>query len=381
MDKLRILHLEDDSNDAFFVRRALEKAGFDVEIVAASSRDEFLEAIDDDGLDAILVDQGLPGFSGSSALEIARERRPKLPFIIVSGSDDPHRIASSLKAGAADYVLKNQLWRLPGAIRRFQRGGETPGRAADLESRVKALTSQLDAANRELDAFSYSILHDLRAPLRTIAGFAQLVADELAQPGGGNARPYLENIKSESRRMSILLGELAHLAKLARVELNPERVDLSAMAGELADGLRTDSRRKARFSIQSGLVAEADPGLLRIALGQLFSNAWKFTESRDEALIEMGSVTHPDGGLAYFVRDNGVGFDPKHAIHLFAPFQRMHRSDEYPGVGIGLAVVQRIIHRHGGRVWADSAENRGATFLFTLAPEAARPALGSDGNA
>lgn len=372
MDKLRILHLEDDSNDAFFVRRALEKAGFEVEVVPAATRDEFVAAIDGGALDAILVDQGLPGFSGASALEIARERCPKTPFIVVSGSDDPQRISASMRAGAADYVLKSQLWKLPAAIRRSHAAAPAADAPGRLKARVAALSSQLEAANRELEAFSYSVLHDLRAPLRTISGYAQLVGDELGASVPPNAQAYLEHIKAEARRMNLLLGELAQLAKISRIEFAREKVDLSALAGELADGLRGQAARSARFLIQPGLAAEGDPGLLRIAVEQLLDNAWKFTSKRDEAVIEFGRVDHPDGSAAFFVRDNGVGFDPQYASNLFAPFQRMHRSDEYPGAGVGLSIVQRIVHRHGGRIWADSAEGKGATFLFTLPAEPAR---------
>jgi signal transduction histidine kinase len=379
MENLRILHLEDDSNDAFFVRRALEDGGFKVEVVPAASRAEFISAIDRGNLDAILIDQGLPGFNGGTALELAREHCPKVPFIVVSGAADERRIASSLKAGASDYVLKSQLWRLPRAIRRLREAAErnenkTDQRGenkADLDVRVRALAARLDSANREMEAFSYSVLHDLRAPLRTIEGYAQLAGDELAEASVGKAASYLKCIQSEALRMNLLLGGLAEWARLARVELNREKVDLSAMAEELVRGFQeAPGERGTQFLIQPGLGAEGDPGLLRIALGQLLSNAWKFTGARERASIEFGAEAQPDGSTAFFLRDDGIGFDPKHASHLFAPFQRLHRSEDYPGAGVGLALAKRIVQRHGGRIWADAAEGRGATFYFTLPPAA-----------
>jgi light-regulated signal transduction histidine kinase (bacteriophytochrome) len=221
-------------------------------------------------------------------------------------------------------------------------------------------------ANNELEAFSYSVSHDLRAPLRSLDGFSQALMEDCADKLDAEGLDNLWRIRKASQRMGQLIDDLLNLSRLTRVEMNRQIVDLSKMAREAADELRTaDPEREASFAIAEGLVAEADPHLLRIALNNLFSNAWKFTAKRPDARIEFGCAGE-NGNKAFFVRDNGVGFDMAHAGKLFGAFQRLHAMHDFPGTGIGLVTVQRIIHRHGGRVWAESAMQAGATFHFTL---------------
>jgi len=237
---------------------------------------------------------------------------------------------------------------------------------SDLEQRVVERTAQLQTANNELEAFSYSVSHDLRSPLRSLDGFSQALMEDCADKLGAEDLDNLQRIRGASQRMGRLIDDLLNLSRLTRVEMNRQPVDMSKLAREVVADLRAgEPRPDATFSITEGLVAEADPHLVRIALTNLFTNAWKFTAKRPDARIEFGCGGEEAGG-DFFVRDNGVGFDMAHASKLFGAFQRLHAMKDFPGTGIGLATVQRIVHRHGGRIWAESAVDAGATFHFTL---------------
>jgi light-regulated signal transduction histidine kinase (bacteriophytochrome) len=238
-----------------------------------------------------------------------------------------------------------------------------------LEQQVRARTSQLETANKELESFSYSVSHDLRAPLRSLDGFSRALLEDYGSLLGDTGSDYLRRIRAASQHMGHLIDDLLSLASVSRVGLRRMPVDLTALAGAVADDLRqAEPTRDARFIIAAGLRATGDPRLLQVLLQNLLQNAWKFTSTRATARIECGQ-TMQDGTRAYFVRDNGVGFDMAYAHRLFGAFQRLHPSAEFPGTGIGLATVQRIVHRHGGRVWAESQLEQGATFYFTLADE------------
>jgi PAS domain S-box-containing protein len=235
-----------------------------------------------------------------------------------------------------------------------------------LEQRVVERTAQLAAANKELEAFSYSVSHDLRAPLRGIDGFSLMLLEEYAERLDAQGKQYLERLRAASRHMALLIDDLLNLSRVARSEMRLARVDLTAIARSLAEDLRRrHPERDAEIIIADGLTAQGDPGLLRIALGNLLDNAWKFTEKRSGARIEFGCFRNDDKTV-YFVRDNGAGFDMAYADKLFRPFQRLHRPVEFEGTGIGLATVQRILQRHGGRAWGEGVVDRGAVFYFTL---------------
>jgi signal transduction histidine kinase len=225
---------------------------------------------------------------------------------------------------------------------------------------------ELEATNRELEAFSYSVSHDLRAPLRSIEGFSQILLEDYADRLDAEGADYLGRVRAASRHMDSLIDDLLDLSRVSREPLHSELVDLSALAREIAAEIRkSNPQRKAEFVIADSLVANGDANLLRVALENLLNNAWKFTSREEMATIEFGSVPH-DGGLAYYVRDDGAGFDEAYAGKLFGAFQRLHGSEEFEGTGVGLATVQRIVRRHGGRVWAEGAVGEGAAFFFTL---------------
>lgn len=237
---------------------------------------------------------------------------------------------------------------------------------AELEQRVVASTQELRETNRELESFTYSVSHDLRSPLRSIDGFSRILLDRHAQQLDPQARHYLERVRAASQRMGQLIDNLLDLSRIGRSALTPVRVDLSALAERIVADLRErDPERAVEVVIEPRLIAWCDQGLIWVALENLLGNAWKYTGAQPHACIELGCSVS-EGGAIYFVRDNGAGFDMKYADKLFAPFQRLHRADEFEGSGIGLATVQRVIHRHGGRIWADAAPGQGATFYFTL---------------
>ncbi len=241
---------------------------------------------------------------------------------------------------------------------------------AELErrhSRMEQITGELMRANLELEAFSYSVTHDLRAPLRSIDGFSQALVEDLGPALPADARGHVERIRAAPRRMAQLIDDLLTLSKVARAEMKRAPVDLGDLAARAVAELRRQApARDVVVTIAPDMIAAGDARLLLVVLENLLDNAWKFTGPRDQAHVEVGQVAGDGTTRTFYVRDNGVGFDPTYADKLFGAFQRLHAAAEYPGTGIGLATVRRIVHRHGGRVWAESTLHQGACFYFTL---------------
>jgi len=237
---------------------------------------------------------------------------------------------------------------------------------AELEQRVEERTIQLETANKELETFSYSVSHDLRAPLRAIDGFSQAVLEDYADKLDESGKHYLERIRAGAQHMGMLIDDLLKLARVSRATLRNEEIDLSGLAREILANLRKDTPDRAvRTEIAEGLRCFGDQGLLRIALENLFNNAWKYTGKTADPYIAFDAERR-EGNTVFRVRDNGVGFNMEHADKLFGAFQRLHRNDEFEGTGIGLATVARIIRRHGGKVWAEAESGKGAAFFFTI---------------
>ncbi len=235
-----------------------------------------------------------------------------------------------------------------------------------LEQRVAQATEGLRQSNRELEAFSYSVSHDLRAPLAAVGGFARAMEDRLPPDADPKLRHYLARILAGARQMEELIQGLLQLARLAREPMAAEPVNLSAMARETLEWLQAqDPDRQVEVRVEPGLVAQGDARMLRTVFQNLLGNAWKFTQPREAPVVQFGSEPGTDGPV-FFVRDNGVGFDMAHAARLFTPFQRLHASADFPGTGIGLATVQRVVERHGGRIWVRAAQGEGCTVFFTL---------------
>jgi len=262
--------------------------------------------------------------------------------------------------------------------------------AAELEERIRKLTLQLESANQVLESFAYSVSHDLRAPLRSIRGFSDALLERNAAQLDGGGKEFLHRVRDASQQMERMIEELLKFSRIGRATLTPAAVNLSALAEDITEGLRhSDPKRAIEFNIAPNLWAEGDPKLLRIILEKFLENSWKFCSQKTGTRIEFGatlqapapealaSASHvSDFGPAFFVRDNGAGFDMTNVGRLFTPFQRLHTSAEFEGLGIGLATVQRIIERHGGQVWAEGRPGQGATIFFTL-PEPAESGAGS----
>jgi light-regulated signal transduction histidine kinase (bacteriophytochrome) len=238
---------------------------------------------------------------------------------------------------------------------------------AALEAQLRQRDADVAAAIKELESFSYSVSHDLRAPLSTIDGFSRLLEGSSAKGDAERSKHYLQRLRLGVANINELIAALLLVSRLLRAPLAPQAVDLSALAqAALTDLQAAEPARMAQVDVQAGLVASGDPALLKQLMEHLAGNAWKFSAKKDRALITVGSEAGADGETVYFVRDNGAGFDMAHADKLFGIFQRMHVTSDFPGLGAGLAMAQRIVARHGGRIWAEAAVDEGATIYFTL---------------
>jgi DNA-binding response OmpR family regulator len=382
----KILAVDDSITYLLSLSEALKDEGYDV--ILARSGEEALELLAVQSVDCILLDLMMPGLSGQQTCE--RIKAAPLvrdtPLIMLTALDDRGAMIEGLSAGADDYLSKsNELEvlkaRVRAQIRRKQFEDENrrireellrkeleaaEARAARELSETKAiLVDELERKNNELEAFSYSVSHDLRAPLRAIDGFSRVVLEDYAGGIDPKGREYLERVRGAAQRMGELIDDLLELSRVGREDLRRGRVDLSQMAQQVIADLQKHSDRQIEIVIQTGLIVDADSRLMRVALENLLGNSWKFTANAAAPTIHMGRGL--DGREdVYFIRDNGAGFDMTYAERLFRPFQRLHNEADFAGTGIGLATVYRIFDRHGGRVWAEGAVGRGATFYFTI---------------
>ena len=526
MKRLRILQLEDDALDIDLVQRGLKRLDIDGDWHPVSTEAEFLAALEAGPYDVVLSDHSIAGYDGLDALHAVRRKDAEVPFIFVSGSSDEKRALQCILAGATDCVGKDQLWRLPIALRgvRGNRAGERQARLAQdraslvdlvqqlslarsieaiqeivrrgaralvhadgatfvlregdhchyadedaiealwkgkrfpmsacvsgwvmehrqpaaipdiyadarvpadayrptfvksmvmvpirtldplgaigtywarphvasddeiallqaladstsvamlnvqllegLEQRVRERTAELQDANAELEAFAYSVSHDLRAPLRAISGYGDLLLEEVRDKLDEQPLRFLGHIRSSAARMGQIIEDLLMLSKITRSEMRKSPVDLTRMAREVAAQQHAAAPdRSVSFTVAPDIEVVGDPGLLRLAIENLLSNAWKYTSRRRDARVEISSALQPDSSRVCWVRDNGVGFDMAHALQLFEPFRRMHPERDFAGTGIGLAIVRRVIQKHGGQIWAEAAPEHGATFYFHL---------------
>ena len=386
----KILAVDDSVTYLHEVSDALTGEGYDV--VMAHSGEEAIELVAVQTVDCILLDLMMPGLGGHEtcqrikAAPIVRDT----PLIMLTAMENREAMIQGLAAGADDYISKSSDFevlkaRVRAQIRRKQFEDEnrrireellrkelevTEARAArELADTRATLVEELERKNRELEAFSYSVSHDLRTPLRSIDGFSKALLDDWADQLEPKAKDYLERVRAAAQRMGELIDDLLDLSRVGRAELRRAPTSLSEIAQSVAASLRkNDPDRHVVIDVRDELTADVDRRLMQVVLENLMGNSWKFTVRVPAARIEFGS--DPDG-LVYFVRDNGAGFDMTYAEKLFAPFQRLHSRADFPGSGIGLATVHRIVDRHGGRVWAEATVGAGATFYFTLPP--ARP--------
>jgi two-component system sensor histidine kinase/response regulator len=400
----QVLIVEDSATQARALELVLTFEGYPVTVV--SDAESALAHLAGTPCDLIISDIVMPGLSGYDFCRRVKNNRAtkEIPVILLTTLSDPLDIIQGLESGADNFITKpydpsylvarvNTLL----TSRKLRRRGKLKlgveifflGKHFTITSEKEQILdllictfedivrtnrelqqskNALARANQELEAFSYSVSHDLRAPLRAIDGFSHALAEECAEGLGDEGISYLTQIRKATHRMAQLIDDLLSLAQVSRCELRRGAVRLDELARACADALlSTAPERAVTWAIASQLHANADPRLLRIVLENLMGNAWKFTRKTSGARIEVGRKdTGPNTEPVYFVRDNGAGFDMAYAAKLFAPFQRLHTISEFEGTGVGLATVERIIHRHGGRVWAEGEVNRGATFYFSL---------------
>jgi two-component system, NtrC family, sensor kinase len=385
----KILAVDDSVTYLQELAHVLRAEGYDV--VLARSGEEALELLAVEPVDCILLDLVMAGLDGQEtcrrikAAPVVRD----IPLIMLTALDDRAAMLDGLGAGADDYIPKSGDFdvlkaRLRAQIRRKQFEDENrqfreellrkeleaaEARAArELAETRAALADELERKNRELESFGYSVSHDLRAPLRSIDGFSRALLEDYGDRLDESGQDYLRRVRGAARRMSELIDDLLELSRVSRAELRRERVDLSALIRSVvADLERQRPGGRTEVIIQSGMAVDADARLTRIVLENLLGNAWKFTAKVPRPKIEV-AATEVAGSETFFVRDNGPGFDMRYADKLFRPFQRLHSEEEFPGTGIGLATIQRIIERHTGRIWVEAAPNQGATFFFTFSP-------------
>ena len=377
---IRVLHLDDSALDAELVRERLSADVGDWRFVHVATGDEFERALAAGGFDLVLTDYNIPGYDGRAAVEASHRAWPDVPIIVISGTASEEEAVAALHSGATDYVFKQRLQRLAPAARRALREAADRRRREEERQRAERDIRELNASlerkvrerTQELEAFSYSVSHDLRGPLHAVSGFAEALEQDCGAQLDECGRHYLRRIRAGAERMDALIEDLLSLSRISRADLVAADVDLSALAHEVVAEVREGGAgRGADIAIRPGLRAHGDSRLLRVALVNLVANACKFSAMRQPPRIEVGNGRDADAMGVFFVRDNGAGFEAASAARLFQPFQRLHSQDQFAGTGIGLAIVRRVIERHGGRVWAEGAPDQGATFYFSLPKRAA----------
>lgn len=397
-DLKRILAVDDSLTYLEELARHLRDEGYDV--VKARSGEEALELLAIQPVDAILLDLVMPGLSGTDVCRRVKAE-PALryvPLIILTAVSEREAMLQGINAGADDYVTKSEDFeplkaRLRAQLRRKQFEDENrrmreqlfakesdARQARAITEATQALSQQLERQNgsleilnRDLQMFAYSVSHDLRQPLRAVAGFSKLLAASCGHKLDEQERGYLDRVRAGAVRMGDLIEGLLVLSHVTRKELALTPVRLDKLATKIAANLRDlDPQRTVEFICAAALEVEGDRHLLASVLENLLGNAWKFTARCEHARVELGVVSTAARRI-YFVRDNGAGFDMRYAEKLFTPFERLHSEEEFPGTGIGLATVQRIITRHGGRIWAEGTTGGGACFYFTLWDEGGAP--------
>jgi two-component system, NtrC family, sensor kinase len=383
----RILVVDDSLTYLHEVAEQLRQEGYDV--IPARSGEEALELLLVQPVDCILLDLLMPGLSGQETCRRIKESTAwrDIPLIMHTALEEQDAMIAGINAGADDYIAKSSelevlFARVRAQLRRKQFEDENRSireqllqkerevvvahSAQELAESRALFVAELERKNSELEAFSYSVSHDLRAPLRSIDGFSKLLLDDHAGALNAKGKDYLLLVRASAQRMGELIDDLLLLSRVGRVGLVRNRVDLSSIARVTVEELqRRDPDRQVTICIEEPLSVEADDGLMRVLIENLLGNAWKFTANVPAARIEV-RTEQKEGGAVVFVRDNGAGFDMSYAEKLFSPFQRLHTEAEFPGTGIGLATVHRIVERHGGRIWAEGMVDQGATFYFTI---------------
>jgi two-component system, sensor histidine kinase and response regulator len=378
----RLLVVDDEAAQVQALCHTLEDEGYSVK--GFTSAAAALATLRVGAFDIVLTDLTMPGMDGIAFLNAAREIDAGLAGIVMTGHGTIATAVEAMKAGALDYILKpfdlrvilRVLARTQAMLRLRRENAALLERLSARTVELEAANRDLSVANRELEAFSYSVSHDLRSPLRTIDGLLRVVQEDFGDGIPPEARRHLETVAAQASRMSELTEDLLRLARLGREPLSKHPVDIRGLVQQVVGELHAaEPARQLEIRIGDLPAAEADPSLLRQVWVNLVANALKFTRRRDSALIEIsGAERAGDNGRGpggaehklYSIRDNGAGFDPRRAERLFGIFQRLHAAKDFEGTGVGLSLARRIIERHGGSIWAESEPDRGAAFHFTL---------------
>lgn len=371
--KGRLLIVDDEAAQMQALCDTLEDQGY--EVVGRTNGAQALVALRQAPFDLLLSDLMMPEMNGIELLRAARTIDPVLVGIIMTGEGTIGTAVEAMQLGALDYILKP--FKLSAILPVLSRGltvRRLQLENAALERRVGEYVANLEMTNRELDAFTRSASHDLRAPLNVVLGFSALLVKDLDPQVSAEQRNWLSHIEKSARRMSELIDALMRLSRVGRQALAIQAVDVVALVRSVVDDLQNENpQRRVTLRIGELPTAAADVSLLRQVFVNLLSNAFKFTRNSEHPAIEIGFELRGEEHV-YFVRDNGSGFDMTRARRLFDAFQRLHRTDEYEGNGVGLSIAQRIVQRHGGRIWAEASLGHGATFSFAL-PKMAEPLL------
>jgi two-component system, sensor histidine kinase and response regulator len=368
----QLLIVDDEEALVAALCRTLQTEGYAT--LGLTSPAHALEALGRQSFDVLIADLMMPEMDGIELLRAAHQLDPQLVGIVMTGHGTIDSAVAAMKSGALDFILKpfdlNVILPVLAraiSVRRLRlENAALLTRVAERTQALEAAVRDLQRANQELDAFARSVSHDLRAPLRLIDGFAQALREDFASSWPAQARAHLSAIASSAHRMSQLIEDLLRFARLARQPLELQPVDTTALFQEVFNEL-TQAEPKPNVTVRlSPLpVVSADPALLRQVVANLLSNALKFTRHRVDSCVEIRGERTADECI-YCIADNGIGFDMRHAEKLFGVFQRLHGTEDFEGTGVGLSIVQRIVERHGGRVWAESEPNRGARFYFAL---------------
>jgi two-component system sensor histidine kinase/response regulator len=381
-ERVNILLVDDQPANLVALEAMLQTLGQN--LIKAGSGREALKWLLTHEFAVILLDVKMPEMDGFETATLIRQRDKSrhTPILFLTAADNTQTQAvRGYAVGAVDYLVKPvvpefvrskvavfvELAKKNELLKRQARLlAESEQAALDLAEARAELVRDLEHKNRELESFSYAVSHDLRAPLRRIDSFSRAVLESQSERLDETGRQFLGRVREASQHMSQLIDDVLYLSRVTRANLREQEVDLSGIVTMLLSRLQeSEPARVVETKVRPGVVVNGDGQLLRIALENLLENAWKFTGKEPSARIEFG-VTQAASEPTYFVRDNGAGFDMTYADRLFGPFQRLHPQRDFPGNGIGLATVQRIVHRHGGRVWAEGLEGQGATFYFTL---------------
>ena len=393
----RLLVVDDEATQVEALCRTLEDEGYSVEGFTGTG--PALDALRAGSFDIVLTDLTMPGMDGIAFLNAARQIDPGLAGIVMTGHGSIATAVQAMKAGAIDYILKpfdlrvilRVLERTQAMLRLRRENAALLERLSLRTVELETANSELHAANRELAAFSDSVSHDLRAPLRTIDGLLHVVQEDFGAGVPPQARGHIEAISAQASRMGELIDDLLRLSRLGREPLRKQPVDVRGMVqGVIGELHAAEAARRLDMTIGELPAAQADPSLLRQVWVNLVANALKFTRRRERAVIEIGGAARAGQALAssgsgqraapdpggrrpgwaeqklYWIKDNGAGFDPQHAARLFGIFQRLHAAKDFEGTGVGLSIARRIIERHGGSIWAEGEPDRGAAFHFTL---------------